>query len=521
MGFSQSDYVLSFDGIDDAVIIELDSNEFIGYQGNSYKSLMIDMEFEVYGNSMADTFPVQGYLFTIPSLRLGVSYYGGTIYINELSFGGGLSSISGIQDSTFYRLTMTIFKDFDIFEVHILNIENEIMYGTVGVLPVESSTGGIDTIIFGNRLENFTSGGLGLRNFYGILDNFTMYSDTSYSILYPYDCEMDTSLYFTNYNFRFNEGNGNSTYSSTNNYSNGSLFNNTSWSLKSWNDYKCCSSRKIESVIGHSPTIQNNSSISLTVSVTDSTNNQYQWYEVDTLGIITLLQNGGRYSGVNTENLSVNILTFDDNGLAYRCEVLFINGNDTCRDSRDLQVSVCGVLSNPDSSVVGEEGKSAKITCKSDYPESTYQWQKMSSNGVFENLVNTGQFSGANDSVLVIDNLSKTANHNTRFRCWVRQNCSLDTSSSTILNVFPLGVNDDFVKSLSFFPNPTKGMIQLKSSEVPYHFEIKDITGKLIKSHLISETNHSIDLSSIENGVYIYTIVKDNTRYSDKLILSK
>ena len=88
----------------------------------------------------------------------------------------------------------------------------------------------------------------------------------------------------------------------------------------------------------------------------------------------------------------------------------------------------------------------------------------------------------------------------------------------------PVGMNTPVLNSfdiIKVFPNPTKGMIQLKSSEVPYHFEIKDITGKLIKSHLITETNHSIDLSSIENGVYIYTIVKDNTRYSDKLILSK
>ena len=113
MGFTQSDYVLSFDGIDDAVIIELDSNSFSGYQGNSYKSLMIDMEFEVYGNSMADTFPVHGYLFTIPSLRLGVSYGFGSIYIIGYENGlSGLASTSGIQDSTFYRLSMTIIKEF-------------------------------------------------------------------------------------------------------------------------------------------------------------------------------------------------------------------------------------------------------------------------------------------------------------------------------------------------------------------------------------------------------------------------
>ena len=70
------------------------------------------------------------------------------------------------------------------------------------------------------------------------------------------------------------------------------------------------------------------------------------------------------------------------------------------------------------------------------------------------------------------------------------------------------------------YPNPSSGQVSFDGVVENNLVEVMDITGRLIKSETFSVTNHTIDLSSYQRGIYIYRIIDEQGRSQQgKLIL--
>ena len=70
------------------------------------------------------------------------------------------------------------------------------------------------------------------------------------------------------------------------------------------------------------------------------------------------------------------------------------------------------------------------------------------------------------------------------------------------------------------YPNPSSGQVSFDGVVENDVVEVMDITGRIIKSETFSVTNHTIDLSSYQRGIYIYRIIDEQGRSQQgKLIL--
>ena len=72
-----------------------------------------------------------------------------------------------------------------------------------------------------------------------------------------------------------------------------------------------------------------------------------------------------------------------------------------------------------------------------------------------------------------------------------------------------LSVENSTVEELSLFPNPSDGIITLKSDKY-YKLEIYSVDGKII----LNDFGNQIDISGIQNGTYFLKITEENTNNS-------
>jgi len=142
-----------------------------------------------------------------------------------------------------------------------------------------------------------------------------------------------------------------------------------------------------------------------------------------------------------------------------------------------------------------------------------YQWQANKGSG-FENLIDSGQYSGVNTDTLTVSNLTMT-NDNYVFRCVISSGQCDTMSLSAVLTVD----NSATVNKLSsqiaikIYPNPVENFMVL---ETPTEFKgktftITDLQGRIVKKQLISEEQLLIDLSGFSSGVYLLIIPEANT----------
>lgn len=71
---------------------------------------------------------------------------------------------------------------------------------------------------------------------------------------------------------------------------------------------------------------------------------------------------------------------------------------------------------------------------------------------------------------------------------------------------------------LSIFPNPTNGIIKVKSKLLNVNYKIYDIRGALIKEEVFDNELQTIDISNYLNGIYILKIENENYTVSRKIV---
>jgi hypothetical protein len=83
-----------------------------------------------------------------------------------------------------------------------------------------------------------------------------------------------------------------------------------------------------------------------------------------------------------------------------------------------------------------------------------------------------------------------------------------------------VGLNNYQLENLNIYPNPTLGLVNVKSKEKINTISISNIVGKQI---LFTEDfrGNTIDLSSLDKGIYFISISTDKGMHIEKIILSK
>lgn len=82
------------------------------------------------------------------------------------------------------------------------------------------------------------------------------------------------------------------------------------------------------------------------------------------------------------------------------------------------------------------------------------------------------------------------------------------------------GVNDIIFDKVSISPNPTKGILNI-SSDQELQFSITDILGRVVLENKTVYNNDKIDISNLNNGVYLVKVSNGISKGTQKIILNK
>lgn len=88
---------------------------------------------------------------------------------------------------------------------------------------------------------------------------------------------------------------------------------------------------------------------------------------------------------------------------------------------------------------------------------------------------------------------------------------------------FANGVDNaqDVVQTI-VYPNPSNGHLTITVSLKDCIFEVYDVIGKKVMSQKLNENETKVDISSLNNGTYLYKITQhNNVIKADKLVLNK
>ena len=103
---------------------------------------------------------------------------------------------------------------------------------------------------------------------------------------------------------------------------------------------------------------------------------------------------------------------------------------------------------------------------------------------------------------------------------WSQNNLSVQVKINQVIPCFGLLANGNLIHSLKMFPIPANGKITLEHVEKIKQIQLFDLTGKLILTKVINANNYSLDLSSVNNGVYILVLTTENEIVQQKIIVN-
>lgn len=81
------------------------------------------------------------------------------------------------------------------------------------------------------------------------------------------------------------------------------------------------------------------------------------------------------------------------------------------------------------------------------------------------------------------------------------------------------GISADLNNNLSIYPNPANGNVTVSNVEAGSTIQILDVTGKVVSSETVRSTATTIDLSTINKGMYVVKVLNNNSVATQKLIV--
>jgi len=229
-------------------------------------------------------------------------------------------------------------------------------------------------------------------------------------------------------------------------------------------------------VIAASPTNQNgcpNGVATFTTSVT-GTNLSYQW-QINTGSGWSNLSTGTNYASVTSPNLVITNISTGMNNYQYRCVI----SNPCVVTTSAATLSVLSVpsISAQSGDVTICTGANTTFTVTASGTAIAYQWQ-VNSGSTWNNITNTGVYSGATSSALTITGAT-VGMHNNKYRCLVSGTCS-PTAISTFATLF-IGANAAITKdptSLTACSGTTSSMnITATGFTLSYQWQVSTNSG--------------------------------------------
>ncbi|MBS4013731.1 MAG: Ig-like domain-containing protein [Bacteroidetes bacterium] len=103
------------------------------------------------------------------------------------------------------------------------------------------------------------------------------------------------------------------------------------------------------------------------------------------------------------------------------------------------------------------------------------------------------------------------------------ENRSVEITEDVIINDIWLVTNitELFTYQIKIYPNPASDYVFIKSDSVIEMIELYDLNGRSIKSLMLNSNEYKIDLSALNNGMYIIKIYTGNNIINKKVILNK
>jgi len=94
----------------------------------------------------------------------------------------------------------------------------------------------------------------------------------------------------------------------------------------------------------------------------------------------------------------------------------------------------------------------------------------------------------------------------------------VDTSACEIVN--ELAVDDLSLTAIEMYPNPTTGELHFAGSQLSLLVEIVDVNGKIVLTDTLEEEK-TLNLRSLENGIYTIRLMSDSAVSVKKVVLEK
>jgi hypothetical protein len=82
-----------------------------------------------------------------------------------------------------------------------------------------------------------------------------------------------------------------------------------------------------------------------------------------------------------------------------------------------------------------------------------------------------------------------------------------------------VGLEDNLAAQTQIFPNPATSVVNIKSDHVINNLMIYNFAGQLILNEQVSSSNHSVNVSQLNPGVYIFQIDTDEGRLTERIIV--
>jgi hypothetical protein len=89
-----------------------------------------------------------------------------------------------------------------------------------------------------------------------------------------------------------------------------------------------------------------------------------------------------------------------------------------------------------------------------------------------------------------------------------------DTECETLV-----GLEDNLVAQTQIFPNPATSVVNIKSDYTISNLVIYNFAGQLILNEQVSSSNHTVNVSNFNPGVYIFQIDTDQGRLTERIVI--
>ncbi|MCZ4320353.1 T9SS type A sorting domain-containing protein, partial [Aequorivita viscosa] len=81
-----------------------------------------------------------------------------------------------------------------------------------------------------------------------------------------------------------------------------------------------------------------------------------------------------------------------------------------------------------------------------------------------------------------------------------------------------LGVSDNDIAGFSYYPNPTEGIVNLKSAENIEQVSLYNMLGQLVVSNRVDATTSQVDISGLSIGTYLMKVTVNGQTGTYKVI---